>query len=161
MSYKKKVIDIQRAVNLASRLKEKNQTVVLAGGCFDIIHIGHIKFLQLAKNFGVLFLLLESDYKVRKLKGDKHPYFKQKERAQVLSSIEFIDYVVPLPEKMNDRNYEEIVMKIKPDIVAVTENDPLYGKKRKQAGKVGGEIKVIPYIKTFSSSKIAKLLGVD
>lgn len=161
MSYMGKIVNIQKAISLASKLKEKNQTIVLAGGCFDIIHIGHIKFLQQTKNYGVLFILLENDEKVRKLKGNKHPYFQQQERAEVLASIESIDYVVLLPERMNDRNYEEIVMKIKPDIIAVTENDPLYEKKRKQAEKVGGKIRVIPFIKTFSSSKIVKLLGVD
>src|SRR3989338_8468806 len=159
MSYTEKIVNTQKAISLASKLKEKNQTIVLAGGCFDIIHIGHIKFIKHAKNYGVLFLLLENDEKVRKLKGDQHPYFQQQERAKVLASIETIDYVVLLPEKMDDRDYEEIVTKIKPDIIAVTENDPLYDKKKMQAEKIEGKIKVIPYIDTLSSSKIAKLLG--
>lgn len=157
-----KVIRPQKAVRIASTLKRTGKKIILAGGCFDIIHIGHIRFLEQAKKIGdCLIILLENDLKVRQLKGHQHPYFHQQERAEVLANLISVDYIILLPEVMNDGDYGEIVTRIKPDVIAMTENDSLREKKETQARKAGGKIKVIPYIQTLSSSKIAKLLGVD
>lgn len=79
----------------------------------------------------------------------------------MLSALGSVDLIVLLPMMENDCDYLNLVMKIKPDIIAVTENDPHIGKKRGQAKQIGGELKVIPSIKTFSTSKLAKILGVD
>jgi FAD synthetase len=141
---------------------EDKGKIVLTGGCFDILHIGHVKFLSEAKRMGdYLVVLLESDNKVKKLKGEKRPVFIQKERAEMLSALESVDLIVLLPAIENDSDYLNLVMKIKPDIIAVTENDPLIEKKRSQAKEVGGKLRVISLTKTFSTSKLAKILGVD
>jgi FAD synthetase len=142
--------------------RQSRDTIVLTGGCFDILHIGHVRFLSEAKKMGdYLVVLLESDEKVKRLKGGNRPLFIQKERAEMLSALECVDLVVLLPMTENDSDYLNLVMEIKPDIIAVTENDPQIEKKRSQAKRIGGELKVIPFIKTFSSSELAKILGVE
>ena len=157
-----KIINIPKASSIADLLKKNKESIVLVGGCFDIIHIGHIKFLKEAKKMGDrLFILLESDQKVRKLKGENRPIIKQKERAIMLSSISYTDYIVILPFINSDIGYDRLALAIKPDIIAATENDPCLLRKRKQAELVGGKIKIVPLVKTFSSSKLVKLLGLE
>ena len=155
-----------RIVNLQELKKflprESKGRIVLTGGCFDILHIGHVRFLSEAKRMGdYLVVLLESDKKVKKLKGKNRPVLTQKERAEMLSALESVDLIVLLPMIENDSDYLNLVMKIKPDIIAVTENDPHIEKKKGQAKKIGGELKVISFIKTYSTSKLAKILGVE
>ena len=143
-------------------LPEHKKKIVVVGGCFDIVHIGHIQFLKEAKKCGdVLILLLESDENVRKLKGENRPVFTQRERAEVLSALSPVDFVILLPLMTSDADYNHIITTIKPHIIAVTEHDPLMKEKEKQAKRVGGKIAIIPFVKTFSSSKLAKLLGID
>jgi len=136
--------------------------IVLTGGCFDILHIGHVRFLSEAKRMGdTLVVLLESDKKVKKLKGERRPVFIQKERAEMLSALRSVDLVVLLPMIEKDGDYLDLVMKIKPDLIAVTENDLQFENKKSQAKKVGAELKVVPLIKRYSTSKLAKILGVE
>jgi rfaE bifunctional protein nucleotidyltransferase chain/domain len=142
--------------------RENEERIILTGGCFDILHIGHVRFLSAAKKLGdYLVVLLESNKKVKRLKGENRPIFMQKERAEMLSALRSVDLVVLLPTMENDSGYLNLIMKIKPDIIAVTENDPLLEKKRGQAKKIGGELKVIPFTKTFSTSALIQILGVD
>jgi len=136
--------------------------IVLVGGCFDILHIGHVRFLSEAKGMGdYLIVLLESDKKVKDLKGKNRPVFIQSERAEMLSALRSVDLVVVLPMMEDDRDYSNLVKKIKPDVIAVTENDPRIEKKGRQAEEAGGELKIVPFTKTFSSSKLVKILGIE
>ena len=136
--------------------------IVLAGGCFDILHVGHVKFLSEARAMGnYLVVLLESDEKVRELKGENRPVFNQRERAQMLAALRSVDLVILLPMLEDDCDYLNVVIKIKPDIIAVTENDPLIENKKDQAKKVGGELRVISLMEPYSTSKLARILGVD
>jgi FAD synthetase len=155
-----------RIINLQELRKflpiESRETIVLIGGCFDILHIGHVRFLSEAKKMGdCLVVLLESDEKVKKLKGENRPVFIQKERAEMLSALESVDLVVLLPIMENDSDYLNLVMEIKPEIIAVTENDPLIKKKEAHAKKAGGELKVISFVRTLSTSKLVRILGVE
>ena len=155
-----RIVNLRELATLSPRKSEGR--IVLVGGCFDILHIGHVRFLSEARKMGdYLMLLLESDENVKKLKGKNKPVFTQKERAEVLSSLRIVDLIVLLPVMENDNDYLNLVTKIKPDVIVVTEGDPLVDKKRLQAKKVGAELKIIPVTKTFSTSKLAKILGVD
>ena len=154
------IVDLEELETFLPR-KSKGR-VVLTGGCFDILHIGHVRFLSEAKGMGdYLVVLLESDKSVKKLKGENRPVFIQKERAEMLTALRSVDLTVLLPMMEKDRDYLNLVMKIKPDIIAVTEGDPLIEKKQGQAKEVGGELKIIPLTKTFSTSELAKILGVE
>jgi rfaE bifunctional protein nucleotidyltransferase chain/domain len=136
--------------------------VVLVGGCFDILHIGHVRFLSEAKGMGdYLIVLLESDEKVKELKGKNRPVFIQSERAEMLSALKCVDLVVLLPMMEDDVHYSNLVKKIKPDVIAVTENDPRIEKKRRQAEEARGKLKIIPLTETYSSSTLTKIIGIE
>ena len=133
---------------------------VLVGGCFDVLHLGHIRFLKKAKSLGnYLVVLLESDENIKKLKGVNRPFHNIRERREVLESLKYIDEVVILPKHVNDKTYDNLIKKIKPNVIATTEGDLLINKKREQAKSVGAKLKIIKKYKSHSSSKIADLLG--
>lgn len=151
-----KIISINDATKISKQLKQRGKTIVLAGGCFDILHIGHILFLQAAKKQGdALFLLLESDKNISKIKGRGRPLNSQKNRAIVLSELESVDYAVPLKGVTKDEEYDRLMGKIKPDIVAMTKGDPQIDKRSAQCKKVGAKLKlVIDKIENNSTSAL-------
>lgn len=152
-----KIISLSKIKNLSAELKKDNQKIVLAGGCFDILHIGHIKFLENAKKSGdILILILESDESIKKLKGEKRPINNQINRAQILAAIESVDYVIPLDKSFKTPDYNKLVETIKPEIIAITSGDPNIENKKSQAKSVGGKVKVV--LKHLPEHSTTKLL---
>ena len=155
-----RIVDLRKLKKFLPR--ESESRIVLTGGCFDILHVGHVRFLSEARRMGdYLVVLLESDKKVKELKGGNRPVFLQKERAEMLSALGSVDLVVLLPAIERDSDYLDLVMEISPNIIAVTENDPHIEKKKGQAEKIRAELRVIPLIKRYSTSGLAKILGVE
>lgn len=141
--------------------KKLNFKIVLAGGCFDILHIGHVDFLQKAKRTGdKLLILLESDNNIRKSKGKNRPINKQSNRAKILSALKPVDAIIKLSEMKSDQDYDQMVKSIRPDIIVVTEGDVQLTNKKRQADSVGAKIVVIPKLKQVSTSKIIKYLRI-
>jgi rfaE bifunctional protein nucleotidyltransferase chain/domain len=135
---------------------------VLVGGCFDILHYGHIHFLKEAKKKGnYLIIALESDENTKKLKGVGRPIHSQKQRREILESLSFVDEVIELPEMKSDEDYKKLVMKIKPDVIAITEGDIMKKKKEKYALEVGAKLIEIKKIPNISSTKLAKLMKLE
>lgn len=115
------IIPVGKLTRLVKEFKKNMRTIVLAGGCFDVLHPGHVIFLQKAKQAGdILIVLLESDAKIKKLKGVDRPVHTQIERSLVLSALKSVDYIIPLPNLRNEKSYDRIMEKIKPDIIAAT-----------------------------------------
>src|ERR1035437_7878181 len=113
-----RIINIEKAVKLSKHFKKEGKTVILTGGCFDVIHLGHIKLLEAAKKTGdILFVFIESDANVRKIKGDQRPIHNQDERAQVLGSIRFIDYIITIPFLKENGDYDKLVTRLNPAII--------------------------------------------
>ena len=102
-------------VQEVARLQAAGRRVVFTNGCFDILHVGHVRYLKEAKALGdILILGLNSDSSVKSLKGSNRPINNESDRAEVLSALKAIDYVVIFDEK----TAENIVGEIKPDIYA-------------------------------------------
>jgi len=121
-----KILKIEDAIKIAKTLREQNKSIVLVGGVFDILHVGHVKFLEKAKEQGhILFVILESDGNTRKLKGKDRPINNQKNRAIVLSSLTCVDYIVMLPNLSTNTQYDSIVFQIQPSIIATTKEFPI------------------------------------
>ena len=100
--------------SIINELKNKNRKIIFTNGCFDILHIGHIKYLEKAKSFGdVLILGLNSDNSIRRIKGENRPINTEIDRAYILASLEVVDYLVIFDQ---DTPYELIKL-IKPDIL--------------------------------------------
>lgn len=104
---------LQKRENLAKivdKLKKQGKKVSFANGCFDIIHVGHVRFLKAAKDKGdVLVLGLNSDASVRKLKGEGRPLVNQRERAEIMSAFEFVDYIVIFNEQTVDKTLQVLL----------------------------------------------------
>lgn len=116
-----KIISVTRAASVSKSLKRQHKKVVLAGGCFDVLHPGHVIFLEKAKKAGdCLVVLLESDQKVKELKGANRPVYTQRDRARVLSSLRDADYIVMLPYMKSGAAYDRLIQQIRPDIIAAT-----------------------------------------
>ncbi|VVA43699.1 Glycerol-3-phosphate cytidylyltransferase [Candidatus Roizmanbacteria bacterium] len=139
----------------------KNKKSVLVGGCFDLIHFGHLKFLEAAKKEGdFLIVALESDEFIKKHKR-KLQVHTQLERAEILSSLNMVDLIVLLPFFQTNNNYFELVKKILPSIIAVTEGDRQLENKQKQAKEIGAEVReVVINLKNFSTRNIAKVFNL-
>ncbi|MGA2911147.1 MAG: adenylyltransferase/cytidyltransferase family protein [Candidatus Levyibacteriota bacterium] len=155
-----RIIDIEKAVKLSQRFKKEGKIVILAGGCFDVIHLGHIKFLQAAKKTGdILLVMLESDESVHKIKGDKRPIHNQNERAEVLVGIRFVDYVIKIPFLQRNDEYDKLVMKLNPSVIAVTKGSNALEHSKRQAKQIGAQLlEVIGYIPEKSTTRIAQII---
>lgn len=156
-----KIITVKEAVKVSKKLGKESKRIVLAGGCFDILHVGHVVFLKEAKAAGdALFVFLESDETVERLKGQHRPINAQQDRARVLSALDAVDYVVLLPQLTTNTQYDEIVTKLKPSVIAVTEGDPAKTHKERQAKATGAKVvAVAKRVKDSSSSRLTKLLS--
>ncbi len=131
-------------------LKSKNKKIVFTNGCFDILHIGHVKYLEEAKKLGdVLIVGLNSDESVKRLKGDSRPINTQFDRAYLLASLEAVDYVVIFNE---DTPYELIKI-VKPDIL-VKGGD--YRGKEVVGSDIAKEVRLIDFVEGKSTTNIIK-----
>lgn len=148
--------------SIEQELKQYKESIILVGGCFDVIHPGHIEFLSAAKKLsGIVTVLLESDATVARLKGNDRPIHTQMERAYVLSHITAVDTVILLPPLHSDSEYEKIITTIHPSVIAITADDPLIHIKESHAKKIG--VKVVPVIdrkNEHATSKIANQLKI-
>jgi len=140
----------------------KKTGVVLVGGCFDILHYGHVYFLKKAKLLGsCLIVALESDENIKRLKGKNRPIHNLDQRREILEALTFVDSIIVLKNKMTDGDYLDLVKNISPSIIATTKGDTNLEKKRGQARLVGAKVVEIPKIKVASTSQIIKLLDID
>ncbi|RLC45645.1 MAG: D-glycero-beta-D-manno-heptose 1-phosphate adenylyltransferase, partial [Candidatus Cloacimonadota bacterium] len=136
--------DIQTIVN---RYKENGKTVVFTNGCFDILHVGHVKYLQVAKSFGdILIVGLNSDESVSRLKGPTRPVNIADDRAYLLAALEAVDFVVPFSD---DTPYELIKM-VAPDVL-VKGGD--YEGKTVVGTEFSGELKLVDFVDGKSTTK--------
>ena len=139
----------------------KNKKTVLVGGCFDLIHYGHLKFLEAAKEEGdFLIVALESDEFIKKNKR-KIQVHHQHERAEILSNLNMVDLIIILPFFQKNEEYFELVKKLTPSIIAVTEGDKQLENKKNQAKLIGAEVKkVVSNLNNFSTRNIAKVFDL-
>lgn len=131
-----------------------DHSLVLVGGCFDILHPGHIAFLTEAKKLGdILLVLLESDQAVAKRKGERRPINKSSIRTKNLLQQTPTNIVITLPFPFEDKDYDNLVTQIKPAIIATTKGDPYINHKLRQAQIIDAElIEVIERIKDHSTT---------
>lgn len=139
---------------LLTEHRRRGERIVFTNGCFDVLHAGHIKFLHFARSQGdVLVLGLNSDASVRKIKGPGRPIYTQNERAQMLSALADVDYVVifgePTPEKL--------IQAVKPDVLVKGEDWKEKGVVgRKFVETYGGKVILAPLVQGLSSSDIIR-----
>ena len=139
---------------IVERYRTNGKRVVFTNGCFDILHVGHVKYLQIAKSFGdVLIVGLNSDESVSRLKGPTRPVNIAQDRAYLLAALEAVDFVVPFE---SDTPYDLIKM-IEPDVL-VKGGD--YEGKAVIGTEFAGELKLVDFVDGKSTTKtIEKIQG--
>ncbi len=132
-----------------------NKKIVLVGGCFDILHFGHIQFLEKARQTGdYLIAALEPDERIIDHKN-RIPVHSQEERAHNLLALRYVDHIILLPQLHGFDDYLALVKTVNPAIIAVTSNDPQMENKKKQAVAIGAQLIIVTdMIGNFSSSAI-------
>jgi D-beta-D-heptose 7-phosphate kinase/D-beta-D-heptose 1-phosphate adenosyltransferase len=153
----KVIPDRKKLLAAVGALKKQGKKIVFTNGCYDLLHVGHVRFLTAAKKRGdVLVLALNSDSSVKRIKGPKRPVVAQAERAELLAALECVDIVTFFGE---DDPYE-IIKQVVPDVL-VKGGDWAVGKiiGADVVSAAGGRVKNIRYIKGKSTTNvIAKVL---
>lgn len=155
-----KLLTIDQAAKLSRQFRQKGKSVILVGGCFDVLHAGHLFFLKTAKKGeDLLLVLLESDESIKKRKGETRPINSLKKRAAVLSSAESVDFVIPLSGVTKDEEYDRLMLQIQPNVVAMTQGDKSISQRQKQCKLVGARIKLVDRIEGISTSALINING--
>ena len=148
----KAVLNLEELTKTVSLAKSVGKTVVFTNGCFDLIHGGHIEFLQKARAKGDLLVVgLNSDKSVKAIKGNGRPIKGEKERANILSALKSVDYITIFDETTP----EEIISEIRPDILVKGDDydvDEVVG--REIVEGYGAKVELIPVVKGLSTTNI-------
>lgn len=137
----KKIITLS-ALSRIRREAGESKTV-LVGGCFDLIHYGHLVFLEAAKQYGdILIVALEPDEFIKKHKR-REPIHTQKQRAEILSHLDMVSRILMLPDLKGYEDYLSLVKQIQPSVIAVTEGDAHLFEKQKQAEAVKARLQIV------------------
>ncbi|NOX14599.1 MAG: D-glycero-beta-D-manno-heptose-7-phosphate kinase [Epsilonproteobacteria bacterium] len=141
-----KIKSKEELVSILKNFRDKN--VIFTNGCFDILHVGHVKYLEVAKSFGDMLIVgLNSDDSVKRLKGKNRPINSSDDRAYVLSALESVSFVV----EFNEDTPYELIKFIKPDIL-VKGGD--YKGKKVVGSDIVKEVKLVDFIDGKSTTKI-------
>jgi len=142
-------LTVDEAVALAERLRAERKRIVLANGCFDLLHVGHVRYLEAARRLGdVLFVGINSDAAVSRLKGQCRPLMPADERAEILSSLREVDHVVVFEEDTADR----LIASLRPDVHAKgTDYQPDAVPEAATVRAVGGRVAVVGDSKSHST----------
>ena len=150
----KKIVGKEKLAKILAKARARGRRIVFTNGCFDIIHAGHVKYLDSARKLGdVLVIGLNSDRSVRKLKGPSRPINPEKDRATVLAALAAVDYVTVFGEDTPGN----LIKTLKPDVL-VKGGD---WKIKDIVGGVlvksrGGKVISIPFVKGRSTSSVIK-----
>ncbi len=153
---KQKIRARRGLVRVVKDLKAKGKRIVFTNGCFDLLHIGHVRYLEKAKALGdVLVVGINSDSSVRKLKGPQRPILREKERAGILSGLGCVDYVTIFSEI----DPLKLITSLRPDVL-VKGGD---WTKEQTVGKEvversGGKVVILPFIKGASTSNLIRTI---
>jgi len=140
-------------VHIVSTCRANNKKIIFTNGCFDILHVGHVKYLESAKSFGdVLIVGLNSDTSVKRLKGQSRPINEQGDRAYILAALESVDYVV----LFDDDTPHELIRLIKPDIL-VKGGD--YKDKKVIGTEFAKELRLVDFVDGKSTTEVIKKIG--
>jgi len=149
---KQKIKAREEARNIIKDLKAKGKRIVFTNGCFDLLHLGHIRYLEGAKALGdILVVGVNSDHSVQNLKGPKRPILPEEERAEILSGLGCVDYIIIFDEK----NPLELISTLQPNILVKGGDwtkETTVG--REVVERSGGEVVILPFVEGASTSNL-------
>lgn len=146
----RKIKNIAELSRLVKKARQNGRKVVFTNGCFDILHIGHIRYLKKARSMGDMLVVgLNSDGSVRRIKGKARPINTQKDRAEILSALSFVDYITIF----DDDTPERLIKGLSPDILvkgADWKSGDIVGSAFVRS--YGGEVKRIKFVAGYSTT---------
>jgi rfaE bifunctional protein nucleotidyltransferase chain/domain len=149
-----RVLSLDEIADVAETLRNEGKRIVVTNGCFDLLHVGHVRYLAAARSLGdVLVVGLNGDVSVRTLKGEGRPLNSENDRAEVLAALRSVDYVVIFPEVRATAFLERVRPSLyvkggdyKPETLDREERAALLG--------MGAEIRIIPFEHGYSTSQL-------
>ena len=154
-----KILTLDQLAAESGRLRSESQRVVATNGCFDILHVGHVRYLTAARKLGdVLVVGLNGDDSVRQLKGEGRPVNRQQDHAEVLAALESVDYVTIFPEN----RATNFLRAAAPAVYAKGGDytaDTLDPGERAVLDEFGSRIEIIPFEKGYSTSELLTRIG--
>jgi rfaE bifunctional protein nucleotidyltransferase chain/domain len=148
------VLTLDEAILRFGRAKRNGRRVVFTNGCFDILHPGHIRSLEQARDLGdVLIIGLNSDASVRQLKGPTRPVLPEQERAEILAALESVDAVIIY----DDPTPREVIARLLPDVLVKGgdwASDKIVGREEVEAA--GGRVVSAPVVPGYSTTEILR-----
>jgi rfaE bifunctional protein nucleotidyltransferase chain/domain len=149
-----KVLSLPQAARWAAAARRRGRRVVATNGCFDLLHFGHVSYLQRARALGDLLIVgLNGDQSVRELKGAGRPLVPQRQRAAVLAALACVDAVVIFPQKRAHR----FLAIVRPDVYVKGGDyrpDTLDARERAVLTNLGSRIRILPFVKGFSTTRL-------
>jgi rfaE bifunctional protein nucleotidyltransferase chain/domain len=149
---RKKILTRDELLIERQRLRDAGQKLVFTNGVFDILHVGHVRYLSLAQTLGdALVVAVNSDSSVRELKGDLRPLMNENDRAEILAALEFVDYVTIF----DDVSPRSLIAELLPDVLVKGGDyslDQIHGREEVEAA--GGRVVSLPFVEGFSTSKL-------
>lgn len=157
-----KLHDLNALTRCSARLRAEGKKLVLTNGCFDLLHVGHVRYLQQARNLGdALAVAINDDASVRRLKGPGRPINSARDRAEILGAMEVVDIVTVFSED----TAEEVVRAVQPSIYVKGgdySDNPEEAKFPPEGVIVrayGGEVHVLPYVPGRSTTEMLRRIG--
>ncbi|MCC9136665.1 D-glycero-beta-D-manno-heptose 1-phosphate adenylyltransferase [Pontibacter silvestris] len=149
-----KIFTVSQLQNRLQIWHNQNQTIVFTNGCFDLLHLGHVDYLEKARSLGdKLVLGLNTDASISRIKGPSRPLQDETSRARIMASLLFIDAVV----LFNEDTPLELIKIVQPDILVKGDDytvESIVGHEVVLAR--GGEVKTVPLVKGYSTTNIVK-----
>jgi len=147
-----KVFSIDELREERGRLRAEGKRLVFTNGCFDILHVGHVRYLAQARALGdALLVAVNSDRSVRELKGAGRPVMSEAERAELLAALESVDYVTVF----DDASPRSLIAEVLPDVLVKGGDyrpDEIHG--REEVERAGGRVLSLPFVEGASTSSI-------
>lgn len=154
-----KIIDLEELANRSREFRDAGKKLVVTNGCFDLLHVGHVRYLQAARALGdALAIGVNGDRSVRELKGDNRPINNENDRAEVVAALGCVDFVTIFQEVRATRLLEIVGPAIYAkggDYTTATLN----AEERAALEKIGAEIRIIPFEKGYSTSRLLEKLS--
>jgi D-beta-D-heptose 7-phosphate kinase/D-beta-D-heptose 1-phosphate adenosyltransferase len=152
----KKILSQPELLNQRARLRDAGQKLVFTNGVFDILHVGHVRYLQQARELGgALVVAINSDASARQLKGEGRPLTIENDRAEILAALACVDYVTIFDE-LSPRS---LIAALLPDVLVKGGDynlDQIHGREEVEAA--GGRVVSLPFVEGASTSKIIQRL---
>lgn len=157
MTSERKIVDLDTLSGIIEEEKGKGKKIALANGCFDIVHVGHVRYLKEAAEQGdLLVVALNDDDSVRRLKGPPRPIIPLEGRMRIVAAYGCVDYVVPFPEA----TVEAVLRRLKPDFHCKgTDYTEETVPEKEVVRSYGGRVVVVGDPKDHSSRNIIKEIG--